>query len=123
MTSWGLILADYGRRHLPVHPLQAIWEALGNTVQYLVAHPETYFWSKTNMPWLQLVGETLLHSTGLLVLSMTVAVTLGFALGMTAARLRPRARLIGDRTAFCGRRVDTQFPVCHDPVGRKHLGA
>ncbi|HEY5984013.1 MAG TPA: dephospho-CoA kinase [Anaerolineales bacterium] len=88
LTSWGLILAQYGREHLPIRPMAAAWQAAGDTINYVVAHPATYVWSKVEVPWTELVGATLGHSAGLLLLSMTAAVLLGFPLGMAAARIR-----------------------------------
>jgi dephospho-CoA kinase len=96
LTSWGLILAEYGRQHLPIQPLQAAWQALRDTAQYILAHPSSYYWAKSQVPWVELVGETLGHSAGLLLLSMTAAAALGFPLGMAAARIRrgPASALI-----------------------------
>ena len=88
LTSWGLILAEYGRQHLPIEPIKAAWQALGQTAQYILNHPATYFWAKNDVPWFKLVGETLSHSAGLLLLSMSAAIILGFPLGMAAARTR-----------------------------------
>jgi len=96
LTSWGLILAEYGRQHLPIQPMQAAWQALGDTARYIIAHPSSYYWQKVQTPWLRLVGETLGNSAGLLLLSMTAAITVGFPLGMAAARIRrgPASALI-----------------------------
>lgn len=96
LTSWGLILAEYGRQHLPVDTWQAAWRALGNTVDYVLAHPATYYWAKQDVPWTRLVGETLTNSAGLLLISMVAAVALGFPMGIAAAQIRrgPASSLI-----------------------------
>jgi peptide/nickel transport system permease protein len=88
LTSWGLILAEYGRQHLPIEPMRAAWQALGQTAKYILHHPATYIWAKTELPWLKIVGETLGHSAALLLLAMTAAILVGFPLGMAAARIR-----------------------------------
>ena len=43
LVSWGLILAERGRQHLPARPLQAAWQALINVGGYLFNHPQTYY--------------------------------------------------------------------------------
>ncbi|HET6845180.1 MAG TPA: dephospho-CoA kinase, partial [Anaerolineales bacterium] len=88
LTSWGLILAEYGRQHLPIAPVRAALQALGQTVEYVLHHPATYVWAKSEVPWLKLVGATLGHSAGLLVLALLAAILVGFPLGMAAARSR-----------------------------------
>src|SRR5512139_1454933 len=88
LTLLGLLLAKYGREHLPIQPLEAATQALNDTVSYFIAHPSDYFWSREQIPWLKLVGETLASSAGLLLVSMSAAVVLGFPLGMAAARTR-----------------------------------
>jgi peptide/nickel transport system permease protein len=85
LTSWGLILAEVGRLHQPILPMQAAGQALTNTVHYIVAHPSSYYWEKVETPWLSLIGETLRNSAGLLLLSMITAILAGFPLGMAAA--------------------------------------
>ena len=85
LTSWGLILAERGRDHLPAQPLQAAWEALVRVGNYLVHHPQTYYWHKENVAALQVVSETLKASAGLLVLSLVLAFAIGLPLGLAAA--------------------------------------
>ena len=85
LTSWGLILAERGRDHLPAQPLQAAWEALVRVGNYLIHHPQTYYWHKENVAALQVVSETLKASAGLLVLSLILAFAIGLPLGLTAA--------------------------------------
>ena len=85
LTSWGLILAERGRDHLPAQSLQAAWEALVRVGNYLIHHPQTYYWHKENVAALQVVSETLKASAGLLVLSLILAFAIGLPLGLTAA--------------------------------------
>lgn len=90
LTSLGLLLAEYGRQHLPIGPGQAIWQAVLNTSQYFSAHPLTYYWARADVPWFQLVASTLGHSAGLLLLSMAVAALLGIPLGIAASATRSK---------------------------------
>ncbi|MBN1454188.1 MAG: dephospho-CoA kinase [Anaerolineales bacterium] len=85
LTSWGLILAERGRERLPAQPLQAAWQALVRVGDYLVNHPQTYYWHKDNVATLQVVFETLKASAGLLLLSMGLALAIGLPLGIAAA--------------------------------------
>ena len=85
LTSWGLILAERGREHLPARPVQAAWESLVRVWAYFIHHPQTYYWYKDNIPTLQLVFETLKASAGLLLLALGVALLIGLPLGITAA--------------------------------------
>ncbi len=91
LASWGLILAEYGRNHVPISALQAAWQALLRTAQYLTAHPQTYYWAKEEVPWLSLVSGTLGRSAGLLLLSMIVGLVIALPLGIAAASARRRA--------------------------------
>lgn len=86
LTSWGLILAEYGRQHIPIEPIAAAGQAVAETAQYIFNHPDTYIWAKQEVPWLQLVGQMLGNSAVLLLLSMAAAILLGFPIGMAAAR-------------------------------------
>jgi dephospho-CoA kinase len=85
LISWGLILAERGREHLPAQPVQAVWQALVRVGDYLFYHPHTYYWHKENVAALQVVSETLKSSAGLLLLSMGVALAVGLPLGIAAA--------------------------------------
>ena len=85
LTSWGLILAERGREHLPAQPLQAAWQALAQVGNYLVDHPQTYYWHKENVAALQVVSVTLMSSAGLLLLSLSLALVIGLSLGIVAA--------------------------------------
>ncbi len=85
LTSWGLILAERGREHLPAQPLQAAWEALIRVGSYLFNHPQTYYWHKENVAALQVISETLKASAGLLLLGMGLALVIGLPLGIAAA--------------------------------------
>jgi len=91
LTAWGLALAERGRQHLPAQPIQAAWSALQATFQYAVAHPQTYFWARADVPWLELVGRTLANSAGLLLLSMSVALAVGLPLGLAAGKASRKA--------------------------------
>jgi peptide/nickel transport system permease protein len=90
LTSWGLILAEYGRLHVPMQPWQAAGEAVLRTGQYLLAHPQTYYWGKEQVAWFQLVTTTLARSASLLGLSLGAAILLGLPLGILAAAGRKR---------------------------------
>jgi len=85
LTSWGLILAERGREHLPAQPLQAAWQALVRVAQYLTQHPQTYFWHKENVAALRVVTETLNISAGLLLISLGIAFLIGMPLGVLTA--------------------------------------
>jgi peptide/nickel transport system permease protein len=85
LSTWGLVLAQYGREHIAVMPLQALWEAIRTTGQYVLAHPATYYWARDQQPWASLVGSTLLNSAVLLLLSLVTALVLGYPLGVAAA--------------------------------------
>lgn len=86
LTSWGLLLAEYGRQHIPIEPIAAAGQAVAETAQYIFNHPPTYIWATQEVPWFQLVGQLLGNSAILLLLSMATAVLLGFPIGMAAAR-------------------------------------
>jgi len=85
LTSWGLILAERGRERLPAQPLQAAWQALLRVGEYLVDHPQTYYWHKEHTAALQVVFETLKPSAGLLLMALGVAMLVGLPLGLAAA--------------------------------------
>ena len=85
LTSWGLILAERGREHLPAQPLQAAWQSVIRVWNYLVYHPQTYYWHKDNVAALQVVSETLKASAVLLLLSLGLALLIGLPLGIVAA--------------------------------------
>ena len=91
LTSWGLALAQSGRQGLPAQPLAAAWQGLVAVEQFFVAHPQTYVWARTQIPWFQLVAQVLGRSATLLVLSMGVALLIGFPLGIAAARTRQKS--------------------------------
>jgi ABC-type dipeptide/oligopeptide/nickel transport system permease component len=90
LTSFGLAMAERGRMGLPAEPLSTIGETLRWTVNYVVAHPSTYFWSKQTLPAAQLVLTILGRSAGLLSLSLVVAAAIGVPLGIAAALARRR---------------------------------
>lgn len=90
LTSWGLILAERGREHLPAQPLQAAWQALVRVGDYLIHHPQTYYWHKENIAALQVISETLKASAGLLLLSLVLALVIGLPLGLIAALAKRR---------------------------------
>ncbi len=85
LTSWGLILAERGREHLPARPLEAAWQALLRTGQYIFAHPQEYYWKRETYQALLLVADTLRSSAGLLLLALGVAFAIGLPLGLAAA--------------------------------------
>jgi len=85
LTSWGLILAERGREHLPAQPVQAAWQALVRVGDYLVNHPQTYYWHKEHVAALHVISETLKSSAALLLLALGVALLVGLPLGLAAA--------------------------------------
>jgi peptide/nickel transport system permease protein len=85
LTSWGLILAERGRDHLPARPFEAAWQALVRTAEYIFFHPQIYFWKKETYPAFALIAQTLQASAGLLLLALGVALLLGLPLGFAAA--------------------------------------
>ncbi|MER3458518.1 MAG: hypothetical protein C4309_07725, partial [Chloroflexota bacterium] len=94
LTLFGLILAERGRERLPAQPLDALGEALGRTGAYLTNHPTTYYWHKQDMPVGDVVGAAFVHSAGLLIAALGIAVIIGVPLGMSAALARRRRRAI-----------------------------
>lgn len=90
LTSWGLLLAEDGRKGLPVTPITSVVQAASGVLNYLTAHPAVYFWAHQEIPWLQLVSQALGRSAGLLLLSMGIALLLGLTLGIAAARAKHR---------------------------------
>lgn len=85
LTSWGLILAERGRAHLPAQPLQAAWQGLVRVMDYIFNHPHTYYWHKEHVAAFQVVAETLKTSAGLLLISLGVALLIGLPLGIISA--------------------------------------
>jgi ABC-type dipeptide/oligopeptide/nickel transport system permease subunit len=85
ITSFVLILAERGRESLPAKPLDAAAQSFVRVGQYVIDHPLTYFWHKTNIPAPGLVFNTLMVSAGLLFISLGVAFIVGVILGIIAA--------------------------------------
>ncbi|CAG0984062.1 Glutathione transport system permease protein GsiD [Anaerolineales bacterium] len=85
LTSFGLILAERGREHLPAHPFDAALQAFIRVWQFVTDHPQIYYWHKTDVPALRLVLDTLLNSVGLLFTSLCFAFFIGIVLGVVAA--------------------------------------
>ncbi|MCX6032604.1 MAG: ABC transporter permease subunit [Chloroflexi bacterium] len=85
LTLIGLILAERGRAGLPAQLLDAALEAFRRTLDYLVNHPATYVWHRERVNALPLVLSLFGRSTGLLVLSLTIAAGVGFPLGVWIA--------------------------------------
>lgn len=90
LTSFGLILAERGRQHLPAQPGQAFVQAMLRTAAYTVSHPTAYFWHKQELSSLHLVAQTLQNSAVLLLLALAVAFLLGLPLGFAAALAKRR---------------------------------
>lgn len=88
LTSFGLTMAERGRRGIPANVLGTIGDTLRWTLDYVVHHPATYLWNKQVVPALELVLTILGRSAGLLLLSLTVAAVVGVPLGMAAALAR-----------------------------------
>ena len=70
ITSFGLILAERGREHLPSEPLDAAVQSFIRTIQYIFNHPQTYFWQKADVPAFDLISNILLNSAGLLLIAL-----------------------------------------------------
>jgi len=85
LTSFGLILAERGRERLPANPLDAAAQSFVRVGQFVIDHPQTYYWHKANLPAFSLVLDTLVTSAGLLFISLSLAFIVGIALGITAA--------------------------------------
>jgi len=94
LTSYGLIMAERGREHLPAQPVQAAWQAVVSTVEFIFQHPGTYLWNKQDLPAFSLVAETLKASASLLLLALGVALILGMPLGIAAAISKRKASSI-----------------------------
>ncbi len=85
LASFGLILAERGRERLPADPIDAAVQSFVRIWQFIVDHPQTYFWHKANLPAFRLVLNTLLTSAGLLFISLGLAFIVGITLGIIAA--------------------------------------
>ncbi len=123
IAAWGLILADYGRQHLPAQALSTAWQALQTTAKYIFAHPQTYYWARADVPWLNLVGGTLLKSAGLLILSMSAALVLGLPLGTCGRNGIPQGSFRCRRGALRTGGIHAQFSARNDALGGQRMGA
>jgi len=85
LTSFGLILAERGREHLPANPFDAALQAFMRIWQFVTDHPQTYYWHKAELSAFHLVFETLSNSVGLLFTSLCMAFIFGILLGIVAA--------------------------------------
>ena len=85
ITSFGLILAERGRDHLPPEPLDAAAQSFLRTIQFFVDHPQSYYWQKADIPAFTLVSDILGNSAGLLLIALGVAFVVGVSLGIGAA--------------------------------------
>ena len=85
LTSFGLILAERGREHLPANPLDAAAQSFLRVGQFVIDHPQSYYWHKADIPAFSLVLDTLIISAGILFISLGVASIVGVVLGITAA--------------------------------------
>ncbi len=92
LAQFLLILADRGRNGLPAQPIEALGDAFTQTVNYVVAHPQTYYWHKDNIPAFQLVADTAANSAGLLLFSLGLATLIGVPLGITIALSKRRGQ-------------------------------
>ncbi|MBE3117470.1 MAG: ABC transporter permease subunit [Candidatus Atribacteria bacterium] len=88
LASFLLILAERGREHLPANPLNAAVQSFLRVGQYVIDHPLSYYWQKTDISASSLVLDTLIKSAGLLSISLGVALIIGLVLGITAAVLK-----------------------------------
>ena len=85
LASFLLILAERGRESLPADPLNAAAQSFLRVGQYVIDHPQSYYWHKTDLAASSLVLDTLIKSAGLLSISLGVALIVGLVLGITAA--------------------------------------
>ena len=85
LASFVLILAERGRDSLPANPLEAAGQSFVRVGQYVIDHPLTYYWHKTDTPASNLVFNTLIISAGLLFISLGVAFIFGVGFGILAA--------------------------------------
>ena len=85
LTSFGLILAERGREGLPADPLDAALQSFVRMGQFIINHPQSYYWHKADIPAFSLVLDTLIISAGLLFVSFGIALIIGVALGTIAA--------------------------------------
>ncbi|MBN1452535.1 MAG: ABC transporter permease subunit [Anaerolineales bacterium] len=85
ITSFGLILAERGRDHLPPEPLDAAVQSFLRTIQFFVDHPQSYYWQRADVPAFTLVSDILVNSAGLLLIALGVAFIVGVSLGIGAA--------------------------------------
>ena len=90
LTSFGLILAERGREHLPANPLDAALQAFMRIWQFVTDHPQTYYWHKAELSAFRLVFDTLFNSVGLLFTSLCMAFIIGIVLGIIAAVSKSR---------------------------------
>lgn len=90
LALFGLIMAERGRAHTPAPSLQVAGEALTRTVEYVVQHPATYYWQRTDQSALQLVATAFVRSAGLLIVSLGLATVVGITLGLAMAFSRRR---------------------------------
>jgi peptide/nickel transport system permease protein len=89
LALFGLILAGKGQRDLAADPRSAAVEALGRTIDFVIAHPATYFWRSENQSALSLVGTLFVNSAGLLLAALILAAAIGIPVGITLALSRP----------------------------------
>ena len=85
LTSFGLILAERGREHLPANPLDAAAQSFVRVGQFVFDHPPSYYWHRADIPAFSLVLDTLIISAGILFISLGVAAIVGILLGTIAA--------------------------------------
>lgn len=90
ITLLSLYLAKLGQQRIPLNLVETIKEVFRQMGQFLFDHPETYFWSKENVPAFKLVSKFFINSSGLLLISLLFATLIGSILGIFAARLKHR---------------------------------
>ncbi|MBX7235181.1 MAG: ABC transporter permease subunit [Caldilineales bacterium] len=90
LALFGLIMAERGRERVPAPPLEVAGQALVRTADYVLNHPQTYFFQRNEQPALELVSVAFLRSAGLLVVALVVAALLGIGLGLAMALSRRR---------------------------------
>jgi len=88
LALFGLIMAERGQRGLPADPPSAAIDALGRTINFVLAHPETYYWHRENTSAYLLVASVLVNSAGLLLSALGLATLIGVPVGIAMALWR-----------------------------------
>lgn len=91
MAFLGLVLYRHGQAKTDAEFGPVLTETLTQTASYLFHHPATYLWHKTTSPAFEIVGEAVVNSLGLLLVSTLLAVLVGVPLGIWIAFSKRRS--------------------------------